>query len=85
MPSITVITMHAARTISPAAITVAAGVPAEETAREMGLKVRTVRSAYAALRHVSLPLRAPEGTIGARLSPEELVAMERVVTSRADP
>ena len=67
------------------ALRLAAGVPAEETAREMGLKVRTVRSAYAALRHVSLPLRAPEGTIGARLSPEELVAMERVVTSRADP
>lgn len=63
----------------------AAGVSAEETAREMGLKVRTVRAAYSELGRVPLPLRTPEGTIGARMTPEELVAMERVVTARADP
>lgn len=66
-----------------------AGVPAEEAARELGLKTKTVRSAYDRLKRQGVRAgRAPapeDGSIGARLDPETYVMLQRLVTCHADP
>lgn len=66
-----------------------AGVSAEEAARELGLKPKTVRSAYSRLKRMGIrtgALPEPEGdTIGARLDPETYVRLQRLVTSHVDP
>ena len=65
-----------------------AGVSAEEAARELGLKPKTVRSAYSRLKRLGVRagrLPEPEGdTIGARLDPETYVRLQRLVTSHVD-
>ena len=66
-----------------------AGVGVEEAARELGLKPKTVRSAYGKLKRLGIrvgQLPAPAGDIiGARLDPETYVKLQRLVTSNADP
>ena len=64
-----------------------AGVSPDETARELGLKPKTVRSAYSRLKrqcvqvgHIPAP---KDGSIGARLDPETYVKLQRLVTSCA--
>lgn len=64
-----------------------AGIAPEETAREMGLKPKTVRSAYDRLKrqcvrvgHIPAP---KDGSIGARLDPETYVKLQRLVTGCA--
>ena len=64
-----------------------AGVSPDETARELGLKPKTVRSAYSRLKrqcvqvgHIPAP---KDGTIGASLDPETYVKLQRLVTSCA--
>ena len=64
-----------------------AGVSPEEVARELGLKPKTVRSAYSRLKrqcvqvgHIPAP---KDGSIGARLDPETYVKLQRLVTSCA--
>ena len=64
-----------------------AGVSPDETARELGLKPKTVRSAYSRLKrqcvqvgHIPTPR---DGSIGARLDPETYVKLQRLVTSCA--
>lgn len=64
-----------------------AGIAPEETAREMGLKPKTVRSAYNRLKrqcvqvgHIPAPR---DGSIGARLDPETYVKLQRLVTGCA--
>lgn len=64
-----------------------AGVPADETAGELGLKPKTVRSAYSRLKrqcvqvgHIPAP---QDGSIGARLDPETYVKLQRLVTKGA--
>lgn len=64
-----------------------AGVSPEEVARELGLKPKTVRSAYSRLKrqcvqvgHIPAPR---DGSIGARLDPETYVKLQRLVTSCA--
>lgn len=66
-----------------------AGIAPEETARELGLKTKTVRSAYSRLKrqcvqvgHIPAP---KDGSIGARLDPETYVKLQRLVTGCADP
>lgn len=65
-----------------------AGVSVDEVARELGLKPKTVRSAYSRLKRMGVhagQLPEPEGdTIGARLDPETYVKLQRMVTSRVD-
>lgn len=65
-----------------------AGVSAEKTAEEFGLKPKTVRSAYSKLKRQSIKvghLPIPkDGSIGARLDPETYVKLQRLVTSYAD-
>jgi DNA-binding CsgD family transcriptional regulator len=68
----------------------AAGVPAAAAARELGLKPRTVRAAYARLKGRAVPDEAPapsatEDTIGARLDPETYIKLQRMVAGCADP
>jgi len=65
-----------------------AGVSPDETARELGLKPKTVRSAYSRLKrqcvqvgHIPAP---KDGSIGARLDPETYVQLQRLVTGHAD-
>lgn len=65
-----------------------AGVSVDETAREMGLKPKTVRSAYSRLKrqcvqvgHIPAP---KDGSIGARLDPETYVKLQRLVTGCAN-
>ena len=66
-----------------------AGVSAEEAARELGLKPKTVRSAYSRLKRLGVRagrLPEPEGdTIGARLDPETYVRLQRLVTNQGSP
>jgi len=66
-----------------------AGVPADEAARELGLKPKTVRSAYGRLKRQCVQvghLPAPgDGSIGARLDPETYVKLQRLVTGCANP
>ena len=66
-----------------------AGVSPEEAARELGLKPKTVRSAYGKLKRLGVrvgQLLVPEGdTIGARLDPETYVRLQRLVTAQVDP
>lgn len=66
-----------------------AGVSAEEAARELGLKPKTVRSAYSRLKRLGVRagrLPEPEGdTIGARLDPETYVKLQRMVTNQGSP
>lgn len=64
-----------------------AGVSPDATARELGLKPKTVRSAYSRLKrqcvqvgHIPAPR---DGSIGARLDPETYVKLQRLVTSCA--
>ena len=64
-----------------------AGEPPEAVAKELGLKVKTVRSAYGRLRrngvqvgHIPLP---ETDSIAARLDPEIYVKLQRMVTTRA--
>ncbi|NBI10399.1 hypothetical protein D1641_10305 [Colidextribacter sp. OB.20] len=64
-----------------------AGVSPEEVARELGLKPKTVRSAYSRLKrqcvqvgHIPAP---KDGSIGARLDPETYVKLQRLVTGCA--
>ena len=61
----------------------------EEAARELGLKPKTVRSAYGKLKRLGIrvgQLPAPEGdTIGARLDPETYIKLQRMVTAHVDP
>lgn len=64
-----------------------AGEPPEAVAEELGLKVKTVRSAYSRLRrdgvqvgHIPLPETA---SIAARLDPGTYVKLQRMVTGRA--
>ena len=64
-----------------------AGVSPDETARELGLKPKTVRSAYSRLKrqcvqvgHIPAP---KDGSIGARLDPETYVKLQRLVTGCA--
>ena len=64
-----------------------AGVSVDETARELGLKPKTVRSAYSRLKrecvqvgHIPAP---KDGSIGARLDPETYVKLQRLVTGCA--
>ena len=61
-----------------------AGVPVDETAQELGLKPKTVRSAYSRLKRQCVQvghLPAPgDGSIGARLDPETYVKLQRLVT-----
>jgi len=65
-----------------------AGVSPEEVARELGLKPKTVRSAYSRLKrqcvqvgHIPAP---KDGSIGARLDPETYVKLQRLVTQHVD-
>ena len=65
-----------------------AGVSPDETARELGLKPKTVRSAYSRLKrqcvqvgHIPAPR---DGSIGARLDPETYVKLQRLVTGCAN-
>ena len=65
-----------------------AGVSPDETARELGLKPKTVRSAYSRLKrqcvqvgHIPAP---KDGSIGARLDPETYVKLQRLVTQHVD-
>ena len=65
-----------------------AGVSPDETARELGLKPKTVRSAYSRLKrqcvqvgHIPAP---KDGSIGARLDPETYVKLQRLVTGCAN-
>ena len=66
-----------------------AGVSPEEAARELGLKPKTVRSAYSRIKRQGLragQFPEPAGdTIGARLDPETYVKLQRMVTSHVDP
>ena len=66
-----------------------AGVSPEEAARELGLKPKTVRSAYSRIKRQGLragQFPVPEGdTIGARLDPETYVRLQRMVTAHVDP
>lgn len=66
-----------------------AGVGVEEAARELGLKPKTVRSAYGKLKRLGIrvgQLPAPAGdTIGARLDPETYIKLQRMVTAHVDP
>ena len=67
-----------------------AGVGVEEAARELGLKPKTVRSAYGKLKRLGIrvgQLPAPAGdTIGARLDPETYIKLQRMVTTaHVDP
>lgn len=66
-----------------------AGVSVEGVARELGLKPKTVRSAYSRIKRQGLragQLPEPSGdTIGARLDPETYVKLQRMVTSHVDP
>ena len=66
-----------------------AGVSPEEAARELGLKPKTVRSAYSRIKRQGLragQLPEPAGdTIGARLDPETYVRLQRLVTAHVDP
>ena len=61
-----------------------AGIAPEETARELGLQPKTVRSAYSRLKRECVQvghLPAPkDGTIGANLDPETYVKLQRLVT-----
>lgn len=64
-----------------------AGVSPEEAAQELGLKPKTVRSAYSRLKrqcvqvgHIPAP---KDGSIGARLDPETYVKLQRLVTGCA--
>lgn len=65
-----------------------AGVSVDETAGELGLKPKTVRSAYGRLKrqcvqvgHIPAP---KDGSIGARLDPETYVKLQRLVTGCAN-
>ena len=66
-----------------------AGVSPEEAARELGLKPKTVRSAYSRIKRQGLragQFPEPAGdTIGARLDPETYVRLQRLVTAHVDP
>ena len=66
-----------------------AGVSPEEAARELGLKPKTVRSAYSRIKRQGLragQLPEPEGdTIGARLDPETYIKLQRMVTAHVNP
>ena len=66
-----------------------AGESVDQVAQELGLKPKTVRSAYSRLKRQGVQagrLPEPEGdTIGARLDPETYVKLQRMVTARADP
>lgn len=66
-----------------------AGVSPEEAAQELGLKPKTVRSAYGKLKRLGVrvgQLPVPEGdTIGARLDPETYVRLQRLVTAHVNP
>ena len=66
-----------------------AGGSPEEAARELGLKPKTVRSAYSRIKRQGLragQLPEPAGdTIGARLDPETYVRLQRLVTAHVDP
>lgn len=64
-----------------------AGVSPEEAAQELGLKPKTVRSAYSRLKRQCVQvghLPAPkDGSIGAQLDPETYVKLQRLVTNCA--
>lgn len=66
-----------------------AGEGAEEVAREMGISPGAVRAAFQRLRTcgVRVGQAAPpeEDTLAARLPPETYLALQRMVTARADP
>ena len=65
-----------------------AGESVDQVARELGLKPKTVRSAYSRLKRMGVhagQLPEPEGdTIGARLDPETYVRLQRLVTAHVD-
>lgn len=66
-----------------------AGVTPEEAAQELGVKPKTVRSAYSRLKRQCVQvghLPGPkDGSIGARLDPETYVKLQRLVTGSVDP
>lgn len=66
-----------------------AGETPEAVAEELGLKVRTVRTAYYKLKHDGVQvghIPHPEpNSIAAHLSPETYVELQRMVTTRAGP
>ena len=66
-----------------------AGETPEAVAEELGLKVRTVRTAYYRLKHDGVQvghIPHPEpNSIAAHLSPETYVELQRMVTTRAGP
>lgn len=65
-----------------------AGESVDQVAQELGLKPKTVRSAYSRLKHMGVhtgQLPEPAGdTIGARLDPETYVKLQRLVTAHVN-
>ena len=59
-----------------------AGISPEEAARELGLKPKTVRSAYSRIKRLGI---TAGDTVKDRLDPETYVRLQRMVTARADP
>lgn len=59
-----------------------AGISPEDAARELGLKPKTVRSAYSRIKRLGI---AAGDTVKDRLDPETYVKLQRLVTHRGSP